>query len=56
MFRNNDISAYKELNENILIKCIKKICNKPLNKEPIIIISNGLTDEQINKIINFKTN
>ena len=56
MFRNNDISAYKELNENILIKCIKEICNKPLNKEPIIIISNGLTDEQINKIINFKTN
>lgn len=55
-FRNNDITICKELNEDILIKCIKKICSKPSNKEHIIIISNGLTDEQINKIINFKTN
>ena len=56
MFRNNDITICKEINEDMLIKCIEKLYSKSTSKEPIIIISNGLIDEQINKIINFKTN
>lgn len=55
MYKDNN-TLYTEITEDMLIKCIKKICSKPPNKEPIIIISNGLTDEQINEIINFKTN
>lgn len=55
-FRNNDIAICKELNEDILIKYIEEICSKPANKEPIIVISNGLTDKQINELLNFKTN
>lgn len=56
IFRNNDITPCKELTEDLLIKYIEEICSKPSSKQPIIIISNGLTDEQINKITNFKTN
>ena len=56
MYKDNDNIPYTEITEDMLIKCMKKIFSKPPSKEPIIIISNGLTDEQINKIINFKTN
>ena len=51
MFRNNDITPCKELTEDMLIKYIEEICNKPTSKQPFIIISNSLTDEQINQII-----
>ena len=47
----------KKLTKDMLIKAVEKLCNGHGNtKEPIIIISNGLTDKQINKLLTFKTN
>lgn len=37
-------------------KILSEPSSKPPSKKPIIIIPNGFTDEQINKIINLKTN
>lgn len=56
MYKDNDNTHYTEITEDMIIKCMEKIFSKPPSKEPIIIISNGLTDKQINEIINFKTN
>lgn len=55
VYKDNN-TYHTEITEDILIKCMEKIFSKPPSKEPIIIISNGLTDKQINEIINFKTN
>lgn len=55
MYKDNN-TLNTEITEDMLIKCIKNIVNNRPSKKPIIIIGNGLTDEQINEIINFKTN
>ena len=55
--KDYNIVVGKKLTKDMLFKAIEKLCNGHSNtKEPIIIISNGLTNKQINKIINFKTN
>lgn len=56
VYKDNDNIPYTEITEDMLIKCMEKIFSKPPSKEPIIIIANGLTDKQINEIINPKTN
>ena len=53
----DNTTACKKLTKDMLIKSVEKLCNGHGNtKEPIIIISNGLTDKQINKLLTFKTN
>ena len=53
----DNTTACKKLTKHILIKAVEKLCNGYANtKEPIIIISNGLTNKQINKLLTFKTN
>ena len=47
---------HTEITEDMLINCIKDIFNKRPIRRPVMVISNNLTDEQINEIINFKTN
>ena len=54
--KNYNPVVAKKLTKSMLFKAIEKLCSGYNTKEPIIIISNGLTDEQINEIINFKTN
>lgn len=55
LYKDSDI-LHTEITEDMLINCIKKIFRKRPIRKPIMIISNNLTDEQINEIINSKTN
>ena len=56
--KGDNATVCKKLTEDMLFKAVEELCCGKHNniKEPIIIISNGLTDKQINQIINFKTN
>lgn len=56
--KNDNAIASKKLTKNTLIKAIEELCCGKHNntKEPIIIITNGLTDKQIDKLLTFKTN
>lgn len=46
----------KKLTKDMLIKAIEELCSGHNTKEPPIFITNGLTDKQINELLNFKTN
>ena len=55
LYKDSDM-LHTEITEDMLINCIKDIFSKRPIRKPIMLISNNLTDEQINEIINFKTN
>lgn len=58
MYKDKDynITVPKKLNKDMLIKAIEELCSGHNLKEPPIFITNGLTDKQINELLNFKTN
>lgn len=54
---NDNTTVCKKLTKDRLIKAVEELCNGHGNtKEPIIIITNGLTNKQINKLLTFKPN